>query len=227
MKRLLSATLFLPLFFLSGCSLNKLAPENIENEIPNNLNPIACTAEAKLCSDGSAVGRTGPNCEFAPCPGEGINKEIIILKIYFGNSNLNPNAENCAQVYPRERTIPAASSTPQLALQELFKGPTEIEKSQGYFSFFSGATQDILKGIKIENGMAYVDLKDVRQIIPNASASCGSAEFLAELETTLKQFPTIKKIIFALDGKPAAFYEWLQIGCPTENNFCDEAQFNF
>ena len=30
--------------------------------------PIACTQEAKLCPDGSYVGRTGPNCEFAPCP---------------------------------------------------------------------------------------------------------------------------------------------------------------
>lgn len=29
--------------------------------------PIACTADAKLCSDGSYVSRTGPNCEFAPC----------------------------------------------------------------------------------------------------------------------------------------------------------------
>jgi len=28
----------------------------------------ACTMEAKLCPDGSAVGRTGPNCEFAECP---------------------------------------------------------------------------------------------------------------------------------------------------------------
>lgn len=28
----------------------------------------ACTMEAKLCPDGSAVGRTGPNCEFAACP---------------------------------------------------------------------------------------------------------------------------------------------------------------
>lgn len=27
-----------------------------------------CTQEAKLCSDGSYVGRTGPNCEFAKCP---------------------------------------------------------------------------------------------------------------------------------------------------------------
>ena len=28
----------------------------------------ACTLDAKLCDDGSSVGRTGPNCEFAPCP---------------------------------------------------------------------------------------------------------------------------------------------------------------
>lgn len=32
-------------------------------------NPIACTMEAKICPDGSAVGRQGPNCDFAPCPG--------------------------------------------------------------------------------------------------------------------------------------------------------------
>jgi len=31
---------------------------------------VACTQEAKLCPDGSSVGRIGPNCEFAPCPGE-------------------------------------------------------------------------------------------------------------------------------------------------------------
>lgn len=29
---------------------------------------ISCTQEAKLCPNGSAVGRTGPNCEFAACP---------------------------------------------------------------------------------------------------------------------------------------------------------------
>jgi len=27
----------------------------------------ACTLEAQICPDGTAVGRTGPNCEFAPC----------------------------------------------------------------------------------------------------------------------------------------------------------------
>ncbi len=30
--------------------------------------PQACTEEAMVCPDGSYVGRTGPNCAFAPCP---------------------------------------------------------------------------------------------------------------------------------------------------------------
>jgi hypothetical protein len=30
--------------------------------------PVACTQEAKICPDGSSVGRSGPNCDFAPCP---------------------------------------------------------------------------------------------------------------------------------------------------------------
>ncbi len=40
-----------------GLSMNNKSPQ-----------PIACTMEAKLCPDGTAVGRTGPNCEFAACP---------------------------------------------------------------------------------------------------------------------------------------------------------------
>jgi hypothetical protein len=30
--------------------------------------PVACTMEAKVCPDGSAVGREGPDCEFTECP---------------------------------------------------------------------------------------------------------------------------------------------------------------
>jgi len=34
----------------------------------NQPEQVACTMEAMLCSDGSSVGRVGPNCEFAECP---------------------------------------------------------------------------------------------------------------------------------------------------------------
>ena len=36
--------------------------------LQNNQPIIACTQEAKICPDGTAVGRTGLNCEFAACP---------------------------------------------------------------------------------------------------------------------------------------------------------------
>lgn len=35
---------------------------------PTITNIKGCTQEAKICPDGTSVGRTGPNCEFAPCP---------------------------------------------------------------------------------------------------------------------------------------------------------------
>ena len=38
--------------------------------IGNRDKQVSCTMEAKLCSDGSVVGRIGPNCEFALCPEE-------------------------------------------------------------------------------------------------------------------------------------------------------------
>jgi len=45
-------------------------------ELKNTPNPdgVACTAEAKMCPDGSGVGRVGPNCEFAECPVVGIGE---------------------------------------------------------------------------------------------------------------------------------------------------------
>ncbi|HPN54816.1 MAG TPA: DUF333 domain-containing protein [Candidatus Moranbacteria bacterium] len=36
----------------------------------NNYQQKACTEEAKICPDGSAVGKVGPNCEFTKCPEE-------------------------------------------------------------------------------------------------------------------------------------------------------------
>ncbi|MEK7636352.1 MAG: plastocyanin/azurin family copper-binding protein [Patescibacteria group bacterium] len=40
---------------------------------------VVCTEEAKICPDGSGVGRTGPNCEFAPCRG---NNEVFCTQEY-------------------------------------------------------------------------------------------------------------------------------------------------
>lgn len=39
---------------------------------PNTSEEVFCTQDAKLCPDGSYVGRSGPHCEFALCPNEAV-----------------------------------------------------------------------------------------------------------------------------------------------------------
>ncbi len=34
----------------------------------NNQEATVCTMDAKVCPDGSYVGRVAPSCDFAPCP---------------------------------------------------------------------------------------------------------------------------------------------------------------
>jgi heat shock protein HslJ len=62
-RALLIAMLFALLF--AGCA----------GTIPQE--PVACTMEAKLCPDGTTVGRVPPDCEFAPCPASGGDKGAV------------------------------------------------------------------------------------------------------------------------------------------------------
>lgn len=49
-----------------------ILPLQSELETPSgdSEDQVFCTMDAKICPDGSSVGRQGPNCEFAACPGE-------------------------------------------------------------------------------------------------------------------------------------------------------------
>jgi hypothetical protein len=59
--------------------------------------PVACTADAMLCPDGSAVGRIPPECEFAACPPMkasaplGAPEAISILKASYPEFEGYPN----------------------------------------------------------------------------------------------------------------------------------------
>jgi hypothetical protein len=52
--------------------------------------PVGCTTEAKICPDGSAVGRTSPNCEFAECPVA--IEEAAGLETYDGEGTTTANS---------------------------------------------------------------------------------------------------------------------------------------
>ncbi|MEK7228069.1 MAG: carboxypeptidase-like regulatory domain-containing protein [Patescibacteria group bacterium] len=79
---------------------------------------IACTQEAKQCPDGSYVGRTGPQCQFAECPkstpvpllGTGIVNGVITTSPSCGGPVRMPPDPNCGPK-PYQTTISFFSST--------------------------------------------------------------------------------------------------------------------
>jgi hypothetical protein len=72
----------------------------------------------------------------------------------------------------------------------------------------------MLRGVRVERGVAYVDFRDLRRVIPNASSSCGSALLLAQLDRTVTQFPTVRRGVYSIAGSRRTFYEWLQLSSP-------------
>ena len=87
-------------------------------EVPNGKNdkPVFCTMEAKLCPDGSYVGRTGPKCEFTPCPGfkEKSTSTLESLGFLKGNITIGP-------ICPVERIDNPCMPTPEMyAARKIF-----------------------------------------------------------------------------------------------------------
>lgn len=58
---------------LDGCNDCTCAAQGImctQRDCGGGSSSGACPDDAKICSDGTAIGRTGPDCTFAPCPDE-------------------------------------------------------------------------------------------------------------------------------------------------------------
>lgn len=140
--------------------------------------------------------------------------ETMTIKIYFHSIKIDPEWNDCNKVYPVTRAIPKTSAVATAALQELLKGTT-AEEAKDFAAFSPDETRGILKSVKVKNGAAYVNFtKAVFEQMGNATSSCGGG-FFSMVEATLKQFPTIKDVYYAIEGNSDDFYEWVQVGeCP-------------
>ncbi len=126
----------------------------------------------------------------APAP------EAQTVKAYFLNNRFDPEI-TCTKVFPVTRTIEKTVSVGRAALEELFKGPTSAEKSDGYFTNINpGVT---IQELKIENGIATIGLNT--QLEFQVGGSCRVAAIRAQITQTLKQFPTITSVIISVDGR--------------------------
>jgi spore germination protein GerM len=152
--------------------------------------------------------------------------ETMTVRVYFHNEKLNPNQDDCRKVFPTTRTITKTSAVARAALEELFKGTTKDERKREFWSFPAEDTRDIIKSLNIKNKIAFLDFKKVVfEKLGNTTSSCGGG-FYPSIEATLKQFPSIREVVFAVDGSTNDFYEWVQVGeCPFSKKICSARNF--
>lgn len=109
-----------------------------------------------------------------------------------------------------ERAVPASDDVLRAALDALVAGPGDT----GLISWFSKDTTSIVRGASVDGaGHAIVDFVDLRPIIPNASASAGSALLLGQLDATVFAIPSIQTVEYRMEGSCQDFGELVQTGC--------------
>jgi spore germination protein GerM len=163
---------------------------------------------------------------FSALPGFGQVQSTMTVKVFFHNEKLNPNQIDCTKVFPTIRTIPKTKAVARAALDELFKGTTPEEEANEFGSFPPENTKDIVKSLNVKGGVAFLNFnKTVYEKLGNTTSSCGSG-FYSKIDATLTQFPTIKKVIYAIEGSTADFYDWQQVGeCPHPKRLCAARNF--
>jgi hypothetical protein len=95
----------------------------------------------------------------------------------------------------------------------LLAGPTVEEMASGASSIFSDESSGALRTLSLADGYLVVDFRDIRQLLSNASTSCGSQSLLAQLNATAFQFDDVQRVRYEIEGSCDTFSEWLQRGC--------------
>jgi hypothetical protein len=166
----------------------------------------ATSATISLLAFTLVLGACGGDQQTAPPAPE---PDTVEVDIYLTNEQLG---DPCGEVFPVPRQVDADDPV-RATLEVLLEGPTEAEQQQGYGGWFSDDTADMLLDLEVVDGTAHVTFADLRQVIPNASTSCGSVTLLAQLDTTLLALDGIDDTRYAIADQ-AAFYAWLQLPDP-------------
>lgn len=111
----------------------------------------------------------------------------MTLTLYFAD-------EQAMYLLPEVREVPKTEAVARAALEELVKGP----QVTGHVKTIPAGTR--LLGIRVENGLAYVDFS--REFVDNhPGGSAGETMTVYSVVNTLTEFSSIQKVKFLVEGK--------------------------
>ena len=190
-----------------------ISPKQNTNHVVNHNTALhACTLEARLCPDGSYVGRQGPNCEFAACPGTDANANVNTSTntntATNTNTSVNTNTSTSPTAdwntytntkygysveYPKDwRVIPVTGAA--TADGPAFASPTTQGDTDWGIIIISGQTVD---QVIADVGSQWSDRKESRETVTFNGITATKAT------VTTNQYPNWKSvdIVFAHSGK--------------------------
>lgn len=119
-----------------------------------------------------------------------------IVKVFFGNRNLNKDMMDCGLVFPVEREIVKTPAVARAALNELLSGPTMPEGNGGYFTSINPGVK--INSLTIVGGVARVDFD--QRMDEAMGGSCRVAAIRGQITKTLMQFPTVQSVVISVEG---------------------------
>ena len=134
-----------------------------------------------------------------------VAKEMSILKVYFGvlNDYSGCRIDDGNIVY---RFVPKTSAIARASMNELLKGPTELEKIKHLWTGINSSVK--LNLISFGGTTIYVDFYLPLNSTFNVSnkGTCGVGMVKKQIENTLKQFPNVKNILITVNGRSMDSY---------------------
>lgn len=136
--------------------------------------PVSCTQEAKLCPDGSLVGRTGSNCEFTECPSENVTlpKEnpAINARFYYSSGALSDEyiadfSEDNTFIYEDGRVFANQDLNGDIHIKQCES--ISLEKVKELIQFFDSP---FLKGLSNQGKVVSLGGSNDYEIIINTSS---------------------------------------------------------
>ena len=143
-----------------------------------------CGAE-KAVSLGPAGSQTGTTAATEPT---GTVPTSVSLEVWFLDGE---------QLVRHTRSLESTPLVATAAMNELLAGPNAAETKAGLATSVPAGTK--LLGISIKKGVATVDLTSQYQ---SGGGSLSMKARLAQVVYTLTQFPTVRAVLFHLDGEP-------------------------
>jgi len=141
--------------------------------------------------DGSEVNKVSVPVSFAAVSSQNV-------AVYFTNEKKSGSSTDCALVYPVTRRVAKTEAIGRAALDELLRGVDVTEEKEGFTSSLNRGS--VIKMLDIKNGTATVRFNDVFQA--GVAGSCRVTAIRSQIESTLKQFPTVKRVVIEVEGMP-------------------------